>query len=101
MDSVDATVRVGRQAPVGVRQPQALVIQSVIKLPAELEIPALSPMEVLGKREVGIPESRSAATGWPQPRRAELPPGIEGIVLERRPHGLGVESRRDTFNDRQ
>src|SRR5438093_13404772 len=96
MDSIDAAVWVGRQAPVRVRQPQALVVQGVIKLPPELEIAALGPMEVLGEREVGIPESRGAATGWPQPRRAELPPGIEGVVIERR--AIGIEARRDLLD---
>src|SRR5207249_11665443 len=99
MDSVNAAVWVGRQAPACVRQAQALVVQCVIELPAELEISALCPMEVLSEGEIGIPESRSAATGWPQSRRTKLPPGTAGVETEWR--AIGTEARRDLFNDRR
>lgn len=55
-DAVERAVGIGRQAPAGIGQSQALMVQRVKELPAELDVFALRDSEVLEQTEISVPE---------------------------------------------
>ncbi len=88
MHQIGRTIRVRPQTPIGVRNPEILMVQSVVNIPAEAEVALLGDVEILSKRNVHIPESRRTNRIIAQTHIAELPPRI----IDRR-IGSGRNSR--------
>src|SRR3989442_1404787 len=58
------------------------MVEGVKDLPAELEVPAFGQMQVLGEREVRVPEARHATRRGTKPNVSVAPPDVERIEVE-------------------
>jgi len=83
VNQIHRAVRIRRQAPVGIRNPQVLVVQRVVDFPPETEILLLRQMEILGQRHVDVPEPRRAHSILAQAHVAKLPPLVEDARIGR------------------
>src|SRR5262249_19392732 len=83
MHRISCTIWIRRKAPVGIRYPQVLMVQNVINLPTEREVPVLSKLKILAEGKICVPELRHAHTSDPESFCAEAPKFIVRISLRR------------------